>query len=578
MGSETGMRTIRKALAWMLTLCLLVSLASAAGAETVYIWVGVLPGDSQDDTSTTGPTITGVSVKLDGRTLMDGMCVNGSEPVTFDVSDSVTPNTYTYWLSTDGVNFSSFAKGSKLGGLLPSSTGTLYTVYFKVVGDNDPTNNVTVASYHIFFADISSATISNLTVKLDGAALEDNTWVNGSEAVTFSVTDAVTSNTYTYQLSTDGVNFTAFSEGDSLSLTSSSQFQTVYFRAIGADAPATNVKTVSYALYFDNVKPTLLCMVDGKEVRLYAADTCSGFVTDGSVANVSFDGGATWTKELTLYGQDVYSYLATYARYGTIAANMLAVRDRAGNVAYWGSAITLSGGSGGSGGGTGGTGGQSGGGTSSTTTIMYSYAASTYTTVTPYNGVDRVVEDGEMTTLTIGDQALDLSLVATDDATSEGTPAGFTAAFTTWGSDGSEVTDAEDSAEDTLVLRATNASAAGRWEFNGSVYKALAASGIDYLVLEVGDQITALSTAGFTAGIRYNLLRAAGLASKAFDYSVFMDQAGAQVGMSVEGSAYTLSSDHTSELYYYDLYIGSRDMMGRPFGQGSEAAADDRQG
>ena len=59
---------------------------------------------------------------------------------------------------------------------------------------------------------------------------------------------------------------------------------------------------------------------------------------------------------------------------------------------------------------------------------------------------------------------------------------------------------------DTLVLAVSQEDlaqaedAAFTWDFNGTVYKKLAASGIDYLVLQVGDQVTALSTAGFAAG------------------------------------------------------------------------------
>ena len=93
----------------------------------------------------------------------------------------------------------------------------------------------------------------------------------------------------------------------------------------------------------------------------------------------------------------------------------------------------------------------------------------------------------------------------------------------------------------------------------------------------MGDQITALSTAGFTAGLRYNLYRAAGLASKAFDYAVHMGQDGTSVEVSVEGQTYALTDDKTGEFYYYDLYTGTRDLMNRPFGQGS-ASTEDHQG
>ena len=74
-----------------------------------------------------------------------------------------------------------------------------------------------------------------------------------------------------------------------------------------------------------------------------------------------------------------------------------------------------------------------------------------------------------------------------------------------------------------------------------------------------------------------NLYRAAGLASKAFDYAVHMGQDGTRVEVSVEGQTYALTDDKTGEFYYYDLYTGTRDLMDRPFGQGS-ASTEDHQG
>ena len=97
------------------------------------------------------------------------------------------------------------------------------------------------------------------------------------------------------------------------------------------------------------------------------------------------------------------------------------------------------------------------------------------------------------------------------------------------------------------------------------MYKKLAASGIDYLVLNVGDNVTALSTAGFAAGIRYNMYRAAGTASKDFVYTIRMganadgsaNASSMQIQVTVGGETYTLTNNQASEFYYYDVYTGT---------------------
>ena len=577
------MKTSNKVMAFLLALCLLAG-CGAASAETLYIWVGVLPQDTQETAeSNTATTITGVSVMLNGTTLMDGACVDGTEAVTFSVTDTVADNTYSYQISLDGTSYSAFSEGATLDSCLPGSSGALYTVYFKVIGDDDPVNNVTVASYDLYYISLTSATITGITVLANGNTLQNGMWMNGSEPITFTVSDTVTPNTYTYQLSTDGVHFNDFTEGNQLTLSNSTRFRTVYFRAIGDNDTVNNVKTVSFSLYYDNEAPALFCKA-GTDRALYffAGDNYSGFVTDGSEKNVTFDGGATWSACLTAYGQNVYTCHVAYTGSGTIPANKLGVKDRAGNITLWGSAITIAESSGGTtgGGGYSGSGGSGGSYGSSSTTVTVNAAASTDTTVTPYAGVDLVVDTGEMTQLAIGEQTLDLSLYRADETTGEATSgeqAPFSAAFAKWDHNEATTTDAEDGDVDTLVLTAVSATGEYDWTFNGSVYKKLAASGIDYLVLQVGDQITALSTAGFTAGLRYNLYRAAGLASKAFDYAVHMGQDGTRVEVSVEGQTYALTDDKTGEFYYYDLYTGTRDLMDRPFGQGS-ASTEDQQG
>ena len=100
--------------------------------------------------------------------------------------------------------------------------------------------------------------------------------------------------------------------------------------------------------------------------------------------------------------------------------------------------------------------------------------------------------------------------------------------------------------------------AAFTWDFNGTVYKKLAASGIDYLVLQVGDQVTALSTAGFAAGVRYTMYRAQGLSSEAFDYHVAMTEEGeTTLSVTVAGETWLLTEEEGGAFYYYDVYTGT---------------------
>ena len=185
--------------------------------------------------------------------------------------------------------------------------------------------------------------------------------------------------------------------------------------------------------------------------------------------------------------------------------------------------------------------------------------------VTIYGGVDLVVETGEMNTLTIGETQLPLNLTVDGHAD---TDAPFTASLLTWNG---QSTDTEETQTDTLVLTSADSTAADGtyvWSFSGSVYKQLSASGINYMVFKVGQQAVALSTAGFAAGVRYNLYRMAGLASKAFDYAVTMDaQGGFSLSVTVEGQTYALTADQQSEFYYYNVLSGTVDMLTRPFGQ-----------
>ena len=433
------------------------------------------------------------------------------------------------------------------------------------------------------------------TVSIGGRTMADNLWVNGSDPVTFTLTDPDAANTYVYEVSIDGGgSYQTFANGGTFgSLTpamSSGTTYTVIFRITDAD-DATNMVTQTYTLRYDNISPILICKAGTDQtLSFYAGDSISGFATDGSMPNVTFAASASpvaWAASLTYLGQNVYTYSVQYKGEGTIPANTLGVRDQANNVAVWGTDIAIS--SAAAMTATGAMSAASGGSSGGSSRTVY-HSASTYTTVTAYNGVELVVETGAMQSLVIGDQALDLSLQLSQGAQApEGFEPEFTADFVNWNK-GSATTDDEDENVDTLVLTAADASSVDEgdycWTFDGSVYKKLAASGIDYLVLNIGDNAVAISTAGFAAGIRYNMYRASGLASSAFVYSVRLSadpQTGTvapSIDVTVDGQSYTLSADQNSEFYYYNVYSGTLQMLDQPFGQTSVqgSASTGRQG
>ena len=103
------------------------------------------------------------------------------------------------------------------------------------------------------------------------------------------------------------------------------------------------------------------------------------------------------------------------------------------------------------------------------------------------------------------------------------------------------------------------------------MYKTLLSSGVQYLVLRVGDRVTALSTAGFTAGTAYNTLKSEGAASSEFAYSLWMGDPDPALEMEVEarGERYLLKAGE-GDMYYYDVYTGDMDMLNAAFGAASQ--------
>ncbi len=176
-----------------------------------------------------------------------------------------------------------------------------------------------------------------------------------------------------------------------------------------------------------------------------------------------------------------------------------------------------------------------------------------------------------MEVLTIGGEelALTLQIDSAENLEALENPT-FTAGLMRWSG--------EEAAPDTLVLSAVPDPALGGeyaylWQFNGAVYRMLLNSGVDYLVLRVGNHVTALSTAGFTAGAAYTRLKAGGISTRKFNYSIWMEGStldpllgGIVVEADVEGEIYPLTEDTEQAMYHYNLYYGPAALMEAPFG------------
>lgn len=381
-----------------------------------------------------------------------------------------------------------------------------------------------------------------LTVTVTGST--GGLWTN--ESPVFSLTAEPdlpgTVGGYSYAVSVDGgaplrlsgSTYTAATEGE----------YALQFSIVDPDSTVVAQSDV-YRVKLDATAP-LLQVSAGRDgtLLIVAGDLGSGAVS------CSTDGGATW-QMMTDQGDGVASCSITLTEDATFEPGMIIVQDRAGNRTAWGESVTVTMQTGGMTAGMGSFGGNRGG--SSRTT---SHAASTQTAVTVYNGVELLVNADSMTQLTMGGEMLELYLTRDDILQDEEQP-GFTAELTVF--DGSSGT-----AADTLVLTAMGVTEENAgdyaWQFSGQVYKKLAASGIDYLVLRCGDRVTALSTAGFTAGVRYSMFRAEGLPSKDFIYTLrMMPEKDIRMEMTVADTTWQLTDDPSAEIYYYDVTTDSAD-------------------
>lgn len=315
----------------------------------------------------------------------------------------------------------------------------------------------------------------------------------------------------------------------------------------GAGQVAASTQDVTLRL---DTTPPLVQATAGANLTLTvtASDAVSGI--DG----LSMDGGASWYP-VTEMGEGVWGLTFTAAQAYTFAPGTIVARDGAGNLAAYEKEVTLQSSQGRPSGGFSG-----GGGGGSSSTVATTHATSDTTAVVAYDGVELVVADQPMSSLVMGETELELFLRPDESLLArlgEDYQPAFTATLSNWMEDASNT-------PDTLVLAVSQEDlaqaedAAFTWDFNGTVYKKLAASGIDYLVLQVGDQVTALSTAGFAAGVRYTMYRAQGLSSEAFDYHVAMTEEGeTTLSVTVAGETWPLTEEEGGAFYYYDVYTGT---------------------
>ena len=315
----------------------------------------------------------------------------------------------------------------------------------------------------------------------------------------------------------------------------------------GAGQVAASTQDVTLRL---DTTPPLVQATAGANLTLTvtASDAVSGI--DG----LSMDGGASWYP-VTEMGEGVWGLTFTAAQAYTFAPGTIVARDGAGNLAAYEKEVTLQSSQGRPSGGFSG-----GGGGGSSSTVATTHATSDTTAVVAYDGVELVVADQPMSSLVMGETELELFLRPDERLLAllgEDYQPAFTATLSNWMEDASDT-------PDTLVLAVSQEDlaqaedAAFTWDFNGTVYKKLAASGIDYLVLQVGDQVTALSTAGFAAGVRYTMYRAQGLSSEAFDYHVAMTEEGeTALSVTVAGETWLLTEEEGGAFYYYDVYTGT---------------------
>lgn len=336
-----------------------------------------------------------------------------------------------------------------------------------------------------------------------------------------------------------------------------------------------------YTLCLDHTPPEVSVNIDSEEdytMHIEMADGMSG------LRALSLDGGASWIE---LNGENSDTY--TFCKKTTLEAGMLQVRDVAGNTWVSSESYELkkipSASSGGSSG-------------SSTSAKQHAKEEADGADVgAEYNALVMRLPDEPMHTLTIDQQelALVLELVSAEGfEISDDYQPTFTAELTAWTSAESaaaegEQPEATDQKKDTLLLTAVAEENLGdrfeyRWKFNGEVYRLLANSGIRYLALKIEDDMAVFPTEGFVGGAKYTQLKMLGVSTRKFDYTVamsfnldpdripklsesdFSENCDMAIQAEVENAKYVLGDEQKGEMYYYNVYLGPKEMLDAPYG------------
>ena len=267
-----------------------------------------------------------------------------------------------------------------------------------------------------------------------------------------------------------------------------------------------------------------------------AYDSLSG------MSDISYDEGETWEPYIEY--EDGLSIVGEKG--DTIEAGTIWVRDIAGNISVNAEEFTF--GKRKRTGGTGGTG---------TKPIKHVKETMDYSKAN-YNALELKFSDEPQTQLVAGETTLNLSL--SEGAGDAAKP--FTAKLAAWQTD--------EKAQDkpnALVLTAQAGEENSTWRFSGDVYKLLNNSGVDYLVFSTGEYMTALPTAGFTGGTQYGKLKASGVSTRKFEYTLCQDEALRETTLSVQvgGETYLLEEDTAQPMYRYDVLVGTTDLMKNPY-------------
>lgn len=195
-----------------------------------------------------------------------------------------------------------------------------------------------------------------------------------------------------------------------------------------------------------------------------------------------------------------------------------------------------------------------------------------------YNALELEFADGPQTELKAGEEVLALSLAGGGGESAQP----FTAAMQTWKRYEGDAPKAANALvltayEPAAMPGAAVAAAEGEqtadgqdvavWRFTGDVYRLLYNSGVDFLVLQSGTYMTAIPTEGFTAGTQYAKLKASGVSTRKFDYTVSQDEALREttISVAVGEDTWLLEEDKSKPMYRYNVLIGTADMMKKPF-------------